>query len=330
MSAILISVLFSSLVAGCLPEKDTRRPVEPQSSTAIQAAVYPTNAATRKPDPTSTEIPIPPTPYPATVTPLPCGEDWCIHNGHLLLERPIKPEDNPTVERFYAYGATEGGLRDPHHGVELTNPQGTPVLAAANGKVIVAGTDHSTEYGWGLDYYGKLVILQHEFPGFALPIYTLYAHLSEILVEPGQTVTSGEQIGKVGSTGTAQGAHLHFEVRQGGNSYWDTRNPELWLKPCTGCGVLVGTFLDPNGSIRRYNNIKVEKLDGENPGNPVYLESYADPALHGDDMLQEVFAIGDLPSGMYRITISTNGVSQRMEIQILPDQITKIVFHTKN
>ncbi len=325
-----MSILFSSLMVGCLPENNTRRPVQSQSSTDIPAVASPASTATQKPEPTSTESPLAPIPYPATVTPLPCGVDWCIVGGHFLLERPIKPEDNTSVERFYAYGATEGGERDPHHGVEFTNPQGTSVLSVADGKVIVAGTDHSIEYGWGLDYYGKLVILEHEFPGFALPIYTLYAHLSEILVEPGETVTVGDEIGKVGSTGTAQGAHLHFEVRQWGTSYWDTRNPELWLRPCKGCGVLVGTFLDPSGTVRRYNNIKVEKVDGENLGNPVYLESYADPALHGDDLFQEVFAIGDLPSGYYRITISTNGISQRLEVQVLSDQITKIIFHTKN
>ncbi len=269
-------------------------------------------------------------PYPATVTPLPCGTDWCIYDGHFLLERPIKPDDNPLVERSYPFGTTQDGLRNPHHGVEFTNPQGTSVLAAASGKVVVAGTDHETDYGWGLDYYGNLVIIQHEFPGYALPFYTLYAHLSRVLVETGQSVQAGEEIGKVGLTGTAQGAHLHFEVRQGGNSFQDTRNPELWLKPCEDCGVLVGTILDPEGNIRRYSNIKVEKMDGEKAGKPFYLESYADPGLKSDDQYQEIFALGDLTSGYYRITFSPNGASQQLEVQILPDKVTKIVLHAKN
>ena len=234
------------------------------------------------------------------------------------------------MERSYSFGTTQAGLRNTHHGVDFTNAQGTPVLAAADGKVIVAGTDHSTEYGWGLDYYGELVILQHEFPGYALPVYTLYAHLSKLLVEPGQSVQAGEEIGKVGSTGTAQGAHLHFEVRQGGNSFQDTRNPELWIKPCEDCGVLVGTILDPEGNVRRFSNIKVEKMDGALAGKPVYLESYADPSLKSDDQYQEIFALGDLSHGFYRITFSPNGVSQQVDVQILPDKVTKIVLYVKN
>jgi murein DD-endopeptidase MepM/ murein hydrolase activator NlpD len=318
------------IAVGCLPEKDTRRPVESQSIAAIPAVVDPTKTATQKPDPTSTKSPIPPTPFPATVTPLPCGEDWCIYDGHFLLERPIKPQDNLLVERSYPFGTTQGGLRNPHHGVEFTNAQGTSVLAAGDGKVIVAGTDHKTEYGWGLDYYGNLVIIQHEIPGYALPIYTLYAHLSKVLVEPGQSVQAGEEIGKVGSTGSAQGAHLHFEVRQGGNSFQDTRNPELWIKPCGDCGILAGTILDPEGSVRRYSNIKIEKMDGELAGKPIYLESYADPSLKSDDQYQEIFSLGDLTSGDYRVTFSPNGVSQQLEVQILPDKVSKIVLHVKN
>jgi murein DD-endopeptidase MepM/ murein hydrolase activator NlpD len=202
------------------------------------------------------------------------------------------------------------------------------VLAVADGEVVVAGMDHSTEYGWGLDYYGNLVVIKHDLPGIALPIYTLYGHLSRVNVEVGDKVSSGDVLGEVGSTGTAQGAHLHFEVRQGGNTYWDTRNPELWLKPCSNCGILLGTILDAQNQVKRFPDIKLEKLDHETPGKPVYLDSYDDPALKGDDVFQEIFAIGDLPAGEYQITFSPYGAAQRIRVQVLPGQITKITLHT--
>jgi murein DD-endopeptidase MepM/ murein hydrolase activator NlpD len=68
--------------------------------------------------------------------------------------------------------------------------------------------------------YGQIIILDH---GGGLS--TVYAHLSRILVREGQRVQTGHVIGKVGSTGTSTGPHLHFEVREKGNA----RNPTNYL-----------------------------------------------------------------------------------------------------
>lgn len=88
----------------------------------------------------------------------------------------------------------------PHHnGIDLAAPFGTPVYAAAGGKVVLAGW-----YG----EYGRCVILEH--PDGAR---TLYAHNSRLHVYPGQWVRQGEQIADVGSTGNSTGNHLHFEIR---------------------------------------------------------------------------------------------------------------------
>ncbi len=86
-----------------------------------------------------------------------------------------------------------------HKGIDIAAPVGTPVVAAAPGKVITAG--------WNDGGYGNLVEVQH--PDGSV---TLYGHNSRILVKVGQTVAQGQQIADMGSTGFSTGPHSHFEV----------------------------------------------------------------------------------------------------------------------
>ena len=87
-----------------------------------------------------------------------------------------------------------------HAGIDLIAPRGTPVQAAAPGRVAFAGFSTG---GWG-----KLVVVVH-----SGGVRTMYAHLSEIDVRRGQPVNTGQRLGLVGSTGEATGPHLHLEVR---------------------------------------------------------------------------------------------------------------------
>jgi murein DD-endopeptidase MepM/ murein hydrolase activator NlpD len=103
-----------------------------------------------------------------------------------------------------------------HAGIDLGAPTGTPVLAAAKGQVATAD--------W-LGGYGKTVILSH---GSAQQ--TLYGHLSEIFVQPGQWVEPGMVIGQVGSTGNSTGPHLHFEVRHLTQNGWVAVDPGVQLQ----------------------------------------------------------------------------------------------------
>lgn len=94
-----------------------------------------------------------------------------------------------------------------HTGTDIAAPEGTPILAAANGTVTLAnGTD---PWGGGYGYYVKI--------SHGGGMETLYAHCSAICVTPGQTVRQGEVIGYVGSTGNSTGNHLHFEVWMNGS-----------------------------------------------------------------------------------------------------------------
>jgi murein DD-endopeptidase MepM/ murein hydrolase activator NlpD len=93
-----------------------------------------------------------------------------------------------------------------HPGIDIANNTAPNILAADAGTVIVAG--------WPDNYgYGNRVVISHG-NGYT----TLYGHLSQIYVVPGQTVNRGSAIGKMGSTGRSTGIHLHFEVRLNGTA----------------------------------------------------------------------------------------------------------------
>lgn len=94
-----------------------------------------------------------------------------------------------------------------HSGTDLGAPQGTPVLAAFPGKIAIA------DFMGG---YGLTVVIRHE----NNTEETLYGHLSEIFVKPGEAVKQGEVIGRVGSTGLSTGPHLHFEFRKQTPNGW--------------------------------------------------------------------------------------------------------------
>lgn len=103
------------------------------------------------------------------------------------------------------------GKNRMHKGLDFAGPSGTPVMAAAAGRVIYAARKGS---------YGNLIELDH-----GNGVTTRYAHLRDIEVSKGDTVDMGELIGTVGSTGASTGPHLHWEVRV----FERAKNPQLFL-----------------------------------------------------------------------------------------------------
>ncbi len=104
------------------------------------------------------------------------------------------------------------GRRQPHYGVDYAAPTGTPVLASAAGRVVFAGWNGGS---------GRMVKLRHP-NGY----YTYYLHLSSILVRAGQSVSQGQVIGRVGSTGLATGPHLDYRIQDPQGTYL---NPKKYV-----------------------------------------------------------------------------------------------------
>jgi murein DD-endopeptidase MepM/ murein hydrolase activator NlpD len=126
---------------------------------------------------------------------------------------PLAPE-SPLIwplegEILSGFGAVRG--RRHHQGIDIAAPRGTPVRAAAAGRVI------RSQWMRG---YGNFVALDH-----GDGVESRYAHLHAVFVSRGEWVERGQTLGSVGATGNATTPHLHFEVRRGGRA----RNPLAWM-----------------------------------------------------------------------------------------------------
>lgn len=107
----------------------------------------------------------------------------------------------------YVYISAGYGGYEGHYGTDFAASYGTAIVAAADGTVSAVNDSDSWGYSWG---YYVLIYHNDEFS-------TRYAHMSSIVVSPGEYVTAGQVIGYVGLTGNTTGPHLHFELYQWGS-----------------------------------------------------------------------------------------------------------------
>ena len=125
-----------------------------------------------------------------------CGGIGIIEDGELCWPLPGHTYISCHFGEVDAFGNAG------HRGTDIPAPEGTPILAAHSGTVLISG--------WN-DSYGNQVLLDN-----GAGLSTRYAHMAATAVTAGETVTAGQVIGYVGSTGDSTGNHLHFEMMQGG------------------------------------------------------------------------------------------------------------------
>ena len=222
------------------PELEVTPTPEPEATPTPEPEVTPTPEpeATPTPEPEATPTPEPeatPSPKPEQVPGYQVAETD--RNGDFLWPVP-------------GYGTVSQGYdATKHTGIDISAEQGVAVIAAADGTVSHIQTwDGSTTTGD--QSYGNMVQITH-----ADERTTLYAHLSKVLVSSGDSVSAGETIGYVGNTGNADGAHLHFEVRQSGQTV-DPRpfitggNPEDPQKKFEELLEKYGGYIAEDGQLR--------------------------------------------------------------------------------
>ena len=353
---IVIFLVIPTTITACQTNISDDRALPPLAksssrSTFTPAATSPspgidisttTPAATAEDQPTATpgtrapqlSFPTPDKPLPVSWRPPVYPIPWAPNpQDHFYFMRPIAAATIKRPNSNYGYGDVyfENIV---HTGIDIPGDIGTPVLAAAEGKVIWTGYGY---YRGGSnildDPYGKAVAVQHTFGYQNQPLYTVYAHLDEITTRIGSYVQAGDQLGTMGETGHATGPHLHFEVRLGEDSYFATRNPGLWLAPPQGWGLLVGQIRNYDGRLLELQPIYVHsQLDPElqnTEKDQIWIaRSYKNEAINSDPYYQENFLVPDLPAGLYRVNIPmTNiGLVFSRTIEIRPGQVTYLEF----
>ena len=126
------------------------------------------------------------------------------HRSPQIKSTPsIRPVNTGYISDGYGYRRDPfTGTRQFHYGIDISSPSGTPVYATADG--VVRSTNYSSTYG-------KIIKVDHGY-GYS----TFYAHLSKMVIKPGDVVMRGQKIAEVGCTGRSTASHLHYEIRQFG------------------------------------------------------------------------------------------------------------------
>ena len=221
--------------------------------------------------------------------------------AHFDFIKPVPGGGRTIINKTFPYGSDGDGRYLLHNGIDIAGELGMPVLAVADGTVVVAQTDDTELYGWRCDWYGSLIVLELDQQWQGQSIYVLYGHVLGLSVEVGQRVQQGEPVAEVGVGGAATVPHLHLEVRVGSNEFGSTRNPMLWLDPGPTRGVVAGRLLDPQG--RPWQGAVVTLIDSSE-AEPEFINTWSyqgDPQnlINPDEKIAENFVFADVRPGEY-------------------------------
>ncbi|MCI0397432.1 MAG: peptidoglycan DD-metalloendopeptidase family protein [Chloroflexi bacterium] len=317
------------------------RPTDPPTATAT---------ATTTPIPVDRTCPDPPPPKPEYERYYLNGQAWPTLDpaagAHFWMAAPLALEaggqenggengeargpDRLRITEWFPYGYDANGRYLLHNGVDVAEPQGTLLLAVADGTVVTAGDDATALYGWRCDWYGHLVVIELDQRWRGQPVYALYGHVLGIAVAVGQRVTRGQPVAEIGLGGAAVLPHLHFEVRIGTNEFGSTRNPLLWLVPNLGRGVIAGRLVDPEG--RPWQGVVISAVGRSEGTSSRSTWTYLDDPQHTikpDEGYAENFVMGDVPPGRYQLYVSLQGVQYTAEVEVKAAQVSTIEIVTE-
>lgn len=332
----LLSVINFS---ACTPPKMALTPVTATNTkSGSQEAYKPLNSSEQSSEstPLAEEAVLPPLrftfpepgPLPISLWRPPlCSVPWALSPfDHFYFVRPIAADEVNWPLADYRYGGIFPKTTVVHTGIDIDAPLNTPVLASASGKVVWAGYGFFRGEEDPGDPYGMAVSIRHDFGYQGKRLYTVYAHMNRIDVVEGQRVEAGTRLGIVGETGRVTGPHLHFEVRMESNNFYASRNPELWLAPPQGWGVLVGRVMNTNGSLLSKNPMIVDAVDLDQQWEVI---TYGQLSVNSDDFYDENLVLSDLPAGNYFIKIVYEKEKYSTHITINPGAVSYFTFWGK-
>jgi murein DD-endopeptidase MepM/ murein hydrolase activator NlpD len=251
---------------------------------------------------------------------------------HTWFRRPIALTDQPYIDQTYRFGSTMGGNFQAHQGVEFNNADGTPVHAIGDGVVVYSGPAERGALTVAIKHDRRLTA-----DGKPLFLFSVYYHNSSLRAKVGDRVKTGDVIALVGNTGRATNDHLHLEVHA--SPFDSTRlivdpdvryppyntNPELWIAPIPGTGMIAGQVWDSAGKpvqqARIYGLVKPEPR--ETPFS--YIETYG-PKNHSDPVYHEHFGISDVPPGTYVLGVEIDGRRVFRQVKVAAGKLTWVEF----